>query len=839
MNHRAGLSVPDPPSGVTSNNVYQTADSRTIGLSGYSFVHPAKTAAPKDTNRPPRLVNPIPDRRAALGVAFQYTFAANTFSDPDGNSLTYTATLRDGSSLPVWLRFNSTARTFSGIPPRDSVWSIRVIASNGQATSSDFFNLAISRPTGPSEPIAWNTEAAPYPYRVSEAQGVSVQDKLYVFGGFDIEKPCCTPTNRAYVFDPATNAWTRLAPLPAMNNTGRGGVTHSGFTTDGTDIYFAGGYTANATGTGQLYGTREVWKYTVATNTYTRLPDLPAVRSGGQLEYLNGRLHYIGGTNQARSQDVGDHYAMALTNPESGWVTLAPVPNARHHAGSVVHKGKIYFVGGQHGHDHALVTEDDVHAYDPATNKWTLVAIMPRPRGHIAEATFVWGDRIFIVGGETAHGAHVNDVTAYNPVTNTWSNFAGLPVTRSSGIATVFNGSIYYTTGSWSSLTYKGTPIQTPVPTLTFLPDTLRYTVAEGQSVAPQSTVLAASSAGTTVVTLTKSAGADWLTLPPAALDTLTFGPNQLTTSLLSPGRYAAQVTASAAGYTSRTLQINLTVTTAPADTINLKVNFQNAATGSVPAGFIRDTGLPYADRGNGYTYGWVTQRSLTDATRVPWDMSADARNRNRTGVPLEHNTFMHMQLVDAFPNRSNQERGAWEIAVPNGVYQVTVMVGDHAYDSHHRIRVEGAVLIDHFRSSAAKAYEQKSGQFTVTDGALTLDASGGYNTKINSVYLQSVNTSMPVLSQHTDLLSEPEGTLQIYPNPSDGTVTIAFTPGNTQPASVEVYSPQGILVERQTDSQHCGQVRLNQTGKLAAGVYMVSVRSASQTRQAKLIITR
>ncbi len=313
----------------------------------------------------------------------------------------------------------------------------------------------VAKTTGSAE-IAWTTAAA-QPYTNAEAQGTVVNGKLYVFGGFDSQKPCCTPTPRAYAYNPATNAWSALAPMPPMNGTGSGGVTHAGLTTDGRDIYFAGGYTSNFGGKGQIFGTKEVWRYNVGTNTYTRLPDLPADRAAGQLVYLNGELHHIGGTNKARTIDVGDHYVLTLQPLGTAWRTAAPLPNPRHHAGATVLGGKIYYIGGQRGHDHVLTTQTDVHAFDPATGAWTKVQGLPRGRGHISASVFVHDNRIFVLGGEITHGTPVRDVTAYNPATNTWTAYTPLPLARSSGVAGAIGSTLYYTTGSSSRTTYKGT----------------------------------------------------------------------------------------------------------------------------------------------------------------------------------------------------------------------------------------------------------------------------------------------------------------------------------------------------------------------------------------------
>jgi N-acetylneuraminic acid mutarotase len=311
--------------------------------------------------------------------------------------------------------------------------------------------------------IIWS-KATSQPYNVNEAQGEVVNGKLYSFGGFDSRKSCCTPTRRAYVYDPVADTWSSIADLPYNpNGVNFGGVTHAGITTNGTDIFIAGGYTSNSAGTGQIFGTKQVWKYIVSQNNYIRLPDLPVSISAGQLEYLNNKLHYIGGTNSSRTADLGDHYVLDLNNIADGWKTMALLPNPRHHAGSAVYGGKLYFIGGQHAHDGSLMTQKDVHVFDPLNNSWTKVADLPVPtgatgRGHISSGVVVMGERIFVLGGEIRHGTSTKMVSAYSPATNSWQNLTPLPQTRYSGIAGAMSGNIYYFAGSNSNATYKGVP---------------------------------------------------------------------------------------------------------------------------------------------------------------------------------------------------------------------------------------------------------------------------------------------------------------------------------------------------------------------------------------------
>ncbi len=340
--------------------------------------------------------------------------------------------------------------------------------------------------------ITWTYTGVKYPgivrgstthWGISEGQSVAVNGRMYVFGGFPGSS--YVPAREVHVYDPVANNFTRLNDMPK-------GLTHGGFATDGTDIYYAGGYIENATQSGQVFGTKDVYRYNVAANTYTALPPLPEDRAAGQLAYLNGKLHYMGGTNKARTVDVGDHYVLDLNNTAAGWGTLAPLPNPRHHGAVIVWGGYIYYIGGQHDHDGDLVPQNDVHRYNPATHQWEQMADMPDPlgRNHHGFSTFLVGDRIIVLGGQTyGYGDHPTDsIFAYTPATNTWETLGTLdycygsepghtPVNcrQHSALGAYINGALYYGTGFKAHeqddkrKIYKGVlniipPTETPVP---------------------------------------------------------------------------------------------------------------------------------------------------------------------------------------------------------------------------------------------------------------------------------------------------------------------------------------------------------------------------------------
>jgi Ca2+-binding RTX toxin-like protein len=88
----------------------------------------------------------LADRASPEDNSISFSLPANSFSDVDGDTLAYSATLSSGSALPVWLSFNPTTQTFTGTPPQDfnGVIDVKVTASDGSLSASDVFSLTIT-----------------------------------------------------------------------------------------------------------------------------------------------------------------------------------------------------------------------------------------------------------------------------------------------------------------------------------------------------------------------------------------------------------------------------------------------------------------------------------------------------------------------------------------------------------------------------------------------------------------------------------------------------------------------------------------------------------------------
>ena len=107
------------------------------------------------TNDAPILTAPLADRQVHSKKNFSWQLPAGSFVDPDqGDTLTYRATLADGSALPTWLSFDAATQTFSGQAPKQvGAVDVKVTATDkvaatgsiaGSLSTSDIFRITTS-----------------------------------------------------------------------------------------------------------------------------------------------------------------------------------------------------------------------------------------------------------------------------------------------------------------------------------------------------------------------------------------------------------------------------------------------------------------------------------------------------------------------------------------------------------------------------------------------------------------------------------------------------------------------------------------------------------------------
>ncbi len=147
-----------------------------------SLTVPASTPPTPPTNNAPVVATALVDQSSPEDTAVSFAIPSGTFSDVDGDALTLSATLSDGSALPAWLSFDGT--NFTGSPPQDytGTLSIEVTASDGTDNVSDVFELVITPVGAPTPTLNTVTGTSDGDYLV----GTDQDDHLIGLAGDDV-----------------------------------------------------------------------------------------------------------------------------------------------------------------------------------------------------------------------------------------------------------------------------------------------------------------------------------------------------------------------------------------------------------------------------------------------------------------------------------------------------------------------------------------------------------------------------------------------------------------------------------------------------------------------------
>jgi trimeric autotransporter adhesin len=116
------------------------------------LANPDFGAAPQSISTPagnsaPVVANAIADQTTTEYLPFTLS-VADAISDADaGDSLTYSATLADGSSLPAWLTFDPATQSFSGAPVASDLGTVDVTVTatdSGNLSATDTFSITVA-----------------------------------------------------------------------------------------------------------------------------------------------------------------------------------------------------------------------------------------------------------------------------------------------------------------------------------------------------------------------------------------------------------------------------------------------------------------------------------------------------------------------------------------------------------------------------------------------------------------------------------------------------------------------------------------------------------------------
>lgn len=321
--------------------------------------------------------------------------------------------------------------------------------------------------------LSWSA-TSPMLARRAGHRTAEISGTLYVAGGMASLNILATGM---LSFDLATQSWSnRPGPLTPRGYAGAAAV-------DG-QLYLLGGMTTSP----MYYSLDMIERYNPASNSWTTLAPMPFKRHNfSTVVGPNGHIYLFGGEAygavRSWSLDTADEY-----NPSTGaWTSLAPMPAKRQLASAVLGSdGAIYVIGGFDWQPSGDTRLSAVHRYDILANSWTTVTALPASR--IWGAAVGLDGGLVQMGGQDFSGNNVSTLYTYEFGASSWQTGTAIPVALTDFTADrASDGNIYVIGGGqWGASTYElgvyrapvapcgsastSTPTPTPTPTSTATP---------------------------------------------------------------------------------------------------------------------------------------------------------------------------------------------------------------------------------------------------------------------------------------------------------------------------------------------------------------------------------
>jgi len=288
-----------------------------------------------------------------------------------------------------WKRFADIPRPVFGATTVVLNTKIHVLGGS-QSDAHQVFDPAkntweLKAPLPHAEGIGWGM-AAPF------------KAKIYFFGGG--YGKTWRGDDRAFVYDPATDKWSPIAPMPIRRMQGAAVATKEA-------IYIIGGHQ----GTQQISREEEIkttYKYDSVKDTYTKVADMPESGIFIVFSYYKGNIYVIPGVERTvkNPTDAGQGYVWAdglmKYNPAKDFWTKLDVPRPFRNAWAVTQQSshvalgpKLFLAGGATPPDRRRT--DFVAYFDMDQGKFFEVGRLPRVR--CCAGGGVVNGKLYIVGG--------------------------------------------------------------------------------------------------------------------------------------------------------------------------------------------------------------------------------------------------------------------------------------------------------------------------------------------------------------------------------------------------------------------------------------------------------
>ncbi len=378
------------------------------------------------------------------------TTAGSTFHISFDGVTTGTQTFPNTGGVDKWTTLVKTATLTAG------VHAMKFYVDTAKASEVGSLNyIRVYQDLSATTKGATLKATANLPTSRQESGSATLGSFFYDFGGLNNG----VASTRVDRFDPTTNLWTRMADMPEA-------ITEAAVVAVGSQAWLIGGYLGNDPGT----PTTHVWIYDSTTNTWSAGPGLPYARGAGDAALVGSVIHFFGGRDVTRDGDHTSHWGLDLNNLDAGWTTLAGLPSPRNAMSAAVINGQLYAIGGEQLEGASAIALSEVDVYDAGSDTWSRVADMPLALSHANQSTFVFDNKIIVVGGDLSHNQPSDTILSYDPAANTWSLIGHLPSARAAMAAGVVGNTLIATGG------YSATGVSNLSWTATLKPSTTTYT---------------------------------------------------------------------------------------------------------------------------------------------------------------------------------------------------------------------------------------------------------------------------------------------------------------------------------------------------------------------------
>ncbi|MRG97637.1 Kelch repeat-containing protein [Polyangium spumosum] len=293
----------------------------------------------------------------------------------------------------------------------------RVLVAGGRNSSSAALSSAqIYNPATDAWSSAANLPAA----RTRHTATLLGGGRVLVAGGSTGSNTAST----SYLYNPSTNAWTTGAGMSVARE------EHTAtLLANGKVLVVGGGSGATNHKTAALY--------TPATNTWANTGSMAEARRLHTAVLLDDGRVLVTGGRRATTSGFDVSYTSEIYNPATGtWSLVSGSSGERHsHTATRLANGKVLIAGGLDFDGNAIGSR----IFDPATGAFTSIVGSAAQR-YAHSASLLPDGRVLLAGGRNASGSPLSSAHLFNPATNTWQTTDLLQNARSNHIALNLQG---------------------------------------------------------------------------------------------------------------------------------------------------------------------------------------------------------------------------------------------------------------------------------------------------------------------------------------------------------------------------------------------------------------